>query len=177
MERVLAGFQWQSCLVFLNDVIVYGKSFEKALHRISSVLRRLRTAGPKLSSRKCTLFQRSVPHLGHVISAEGISIDPAKVKTVREWSIRKAASEVICLIGLCSLYRKFIKGFSKIARPLDRLTEEYSVGRVFNWTRECNQAFFEITQAFTNTPVLTYPEEDVEYLLVSDTSDLGIGAI
>lgn len=78
MERVLRGLQWQTCLLYLDDIIVYGNSFDKAVNRLSEVLTRLREAGLKLSAKKCHLFRTQVTNLGHIVSQDGISPDPTK---------------------------------------------------------------------------------------------------
>lgn len=122
------------------------------LWRALGILKWTRSAGLKLSPWRCKLFHRNVPYPGHVISAEGIAADPAEVNAAREWQIPKMAFEVRSFIGLCSYYRRFIKGFSKIARPLSRLTE---AGRAFNWTSECDQAFFELRAEVTTYSSVT----------------------
>ena len=87
MERVLDGLLWKSALVYLDDVLVYGNSFEWALERLKTVLDRFRAANVKLSPKKCCLFQREVPFLGHIVSSEGVKTDPGKVESVKEWPV------------------------------------------------------------------------------------------
>ena len=83
MEFVLAGLQWQTCLVYLDDVIVYGQDFDKHLERVGEVFKWFRLVGLKLKPSKCFLLRPRVPYLGHVISAEGVSTDPAKIEAVK----------------------------------------------------------------------------------------------
>ncbi|PIK57506.1 hypothetical protein BSL78_05570 [Apostichopus japonicus] len=94
MERVLKGLQWQTCLLYLDDVIVYGDSFEKTLKRLAGVFQRLREAKLKLNPKKCNLFRREVNYLGHVVSSEGIAPDPEKVRCVLEWPTPCSTTEV-----------------------------------------------------------------------------------
>ena len=83
MERVLTGLQWQTCLLYLDDIVTYGQSFQQALERLEEILQRLKAAGLKLSPKKCNLFQRSVTFLGHEVSEKGIATDSSKTEAVR----------------------------------------------------------------------------------------------
>ncbi|KAK3726580.1 hypothetical protein QZH41_011040 [Actinostola sp. cb2023] len=95
----------------------------------------MREAGLKLSPKKCNLFQQSVTFLGHVVSADGISTDPEKARAVKDWPVPSTVSELRSFLGLCSYYRRFVKGFVETAWSLHRLTEK---GREFVWTEECS---------------------------------------
>ncbi|KAJ8034222.1 hypothetical protein HOLleu_20966 [Holothuria leucospilota] len=94
MERVLKGLQWYTCLLYLDDVIVYGETFLKTLGRLKEVLQKLREAGLKLSPKKCNLFQNQVAYLGHIVSKEGISPDPEKTQDVTDWPVPASVTEV-----------------------------------------------------------------------------------
>ena len=108
MEFVLAGFQWQTCLVYLDDVTVYGQDFDEHLKRLREVFQRLSKAGLRLKPSKCFLLRPRVPYLGHVISAEGVSTDPEKVKAVQQWPVPLKVTDVRSFLGLASYYRRFI---------------------------------------------------------------------
>ena len=174
MERVLHGLQWETCLIYLDDVIIHADSFENHINRLKIILQRLQQAGLKLSPPKCHLFQREVAYLGHKITPTGISTDYAKIATVKEWPIPQNVTEVRRFLGLCAYYRRFIQGFSTIAKPLHRLTEK---GKRFSWDEESNYAFQKLKQALTNTPVLAYPLPHGRFVIDTDASDYGIGAI
>ena len=103
MEMVLRGLNWERCLVYLNDIIVFGKSFEEALANLVQVFERLRKAGLKLKPSKCSLFQTSVKFLGHVVSKEGVACDPDKIDCVRDWETPKCVTEVRSFVGFASL--------------------------------------------------------------------------
>ena len=124
METVLAGLNWQICLIYLDDIIVHGESFEAMLTNLDSVLSKLHEAGLKLKPRKCQLFQKEVEYLGHIVSASGIKTDPKKIQAVRDWPEPNNVTELRSFIGLCSYYRRFILGFADIAKPLHRLTSK-----------------------------------------------------
>ena len=131
MEIVLAGLQWEICLIYLDDIMVFAQNFEEHMSRLSLVLDRVRQAGLKISPEKCDLFKKEVAFLGHIVGKEGISTDPKKIEAVSEWPRPKNATEIRSFLGLCSYYRKFMKGFADIAKSLHRLTEKDSE---FHWT-------------------------------------------
>lgn len=174
MERVLAGLHWKVLLVYLDDVIVFAKTVDEELTRLETVFQRLRDAGLKLKPRKCHLFKRSVLYLGHVVSPDGISTDPEKIKVVEDWPVPTSVKEVQSFLGLASYYRRFIGGFANIARPLHQLTEK---GREFIWTNECDCAFSELKEHLLTAPVLAYPDPEKSYILDTDASNVGIGAV
>ena len=102
MDRVLVGLQWEQCLVYLDDIVVFGKTFEQTLARLRLVMERLKAAGLKLKASKCKWFQKSVQYLGHIVSAEGIKCDPEKIETVKDWPIPKSVTQVRSFLGLAS---------------------------------------------------------------------------
>ena len=135
MDLVLSGLQWVSCLVYLDDVIVFGKSFEEHLKNMELVFARIREAGLKLKPSKCIFFQKQVKHLGHIISEDGVATDPSKIDKVLHWPSPKSKLKLQQFLGLASYmyYRRFILDFATIAKPLHRLTEQ---NRDFRWTNE-----------------------------------------
>ncbi|CAC5421618.1 Retrovirus-related Pol polyprotein from transposon 17.6 [Mytilus coruscus] len=124
MQYILSGLQWEICVNYLDDIIVFSKSFEEHITRLQEVFDRIQLAGLKIAPKKCFIFQKKVSFLGHVVNAEGISPDPIKIEAVQSWPMPTNVKDVRSFLGTCSYYRKFIKDFSKIARPLHRLTEK-----------------------------------------------------
>jgi hypothetical protein len=118
METVLAGLQWDICLIYLDDVIIYGKNVDEMIRNLSLVFDRLSSAGLKLKPRKCRLFAREVEYLGHVVSENGISTDPKKIEAVKTWPEPTTVTELRSFIGFCSYYRRLIEGFASL-RPAD----------------------------------------------------------
>ncbi|PIK53313.1 hypothetical protein BSL78_09792 [Apostichopus japonicus] len=151
----------ESCLVYLDDVIVYGSTFEVAKNRLKTVFDRFREAGLKLSPSKCKLFQRSVTYLGHVVSSEGVATDPEKIKAVSEWPRPQRLTDVRSFVGLCGYYRRFIRGFAEIASPLFKLTEKK---QKFDWDEDCELAFSNLKTALTTARVLAIREAVVNVL-------------
>ena len=107
METVLAGKQWEICLVYLDDVIVYGESFEQMLKNLQAVFDCLAKAGLKLKPKKCT-FAKEVRYVGHVVSQSGVSTDPDKISAVQNWPVPVSLKEVRSFLGLCGYYRRYI---------------------------------------------------------------------
>ena len=151
MEKVLRGLQWETCLVYLDDIIVLGKTFEEALGNLGTIFSRLREAGLKLKPTKCDLMAEEVSFLGHVVGRNGIQCDPKKVEAVREWRVPTSVTEVKSFMGLSSYYRKFIKDFSKTAEPLNSLTKKV---QEFDWTDKCQMAFETLKAKLTELPFL-----------------------
>ena len=174
MDTVLAGLNWQICLIYLDDIIVHGESFEAMLTNLDSVLCKLQDAGLKLKPRKCQLFKKEVEYLGHIVSASGIKTDPKKIQAVRDWPEPNNVTELRSFIGLCSYYRRVILGFADIAKPLHRLT---SKGEPFVWTSECSQAFEKLKNCLCEAPTLAHPDFTKEFILDTDASDFAIGAV
>ena len=174
MDLVLTGLQWSSCLVYLDDVVVVGRSFEEHLRNLQNVFERLRGAGLRLKPKKCAFLQEEVLYLGHLVSREGISTDPSKIDKVVNWPEPVSTKEVQQFLGFANYYRRFIQDFSQIAKPLHRLTERNCP---FKWTAECQQSFDELKAKLTTAPVLAYPDYGKPFILDTDASDFGIGAV
>ena len=115
------GLQFQICLVYIDDIILFSQTIDQHLERLVTVLDLLRSVGLKLKPEKCALFQKSVSFLGHVKSEDGIATDPKKIKVVQEWPVPKSSGEVRAFVGLAGYYRRFVPQFAGIARPLHAL--------------------------------------------------------
>ena len=174
MDLVLAGLQWSHCLVYLDDVIILGRSFHEHLHNLQAVFKRLRKAGLKLKPSKCSLLQPELQYLGHVVTQEGVSVDPSKIEKVQTWPKPQGVQEVHRFLGFCSYYLHFVQNFAQIAKPLHRKTEKNAQ---FNWTGEVKTAFEHLHNHLSTTPVLAYPDFEKEFILDTNASDSGIGGV
>src|SRR2546425_11800193 len=134
MDVVMAGLNFEVCLVYLDDIILFSKTVEEHLQRLRLLLARLRWANLKLKPSKCHLLQRQVNFLGHVISAGSVATDPEKTEAIRTWPRPKDVHDVRAFIGLASYYRRFCRNFGQIAAPLHALTGKNSK---FSWTDDC----------------------------------------
>lgn len=174
MGLVLAGLTWESCLAYLDDVMVFGRTFDEHLERLQSVFERFRGAGLKLKPKKCRLCRREVTFLGHVVKQDGVAADPEKTERVASWPVPTNPADLRSFLGLASYYRRFIKDFAKIASPLHRLTEKKTE---YRWSEEADDAFRELKRRLVSAPILAYPRYSDPFILDTDASDRGIGAV
>jgi transposase InsO family protein len=174
MDTVLSGLHWTTCLVYLDDIIVLGRSFEGMMANLESVFTRLSSAGLKMKAKKCSLFAREVEYLGHIISENGVSTDPKKIEAIKTWIEPTSVKDIRSFLGLCSYYRRFIKGFATIAKPLHKLTHK---NVKFVWSKECQEAFDSLKYHLIHSPILAYPDFGKSFILDTDASDSGIGAV
>jgi hypothetical protein len=175
LETVLRGLIYDSCLVYL-DVIIIGSTFQGHLHLLNlrKVFERFQEACLKLNPGKCHLLQKEVKYLGHIVSPEGISTDPEKLKAVREWPTLKDKHGIRSFLGLCTYYRRVIPGFANIAKPLTKFTEEK---QAFRWTPEVETAFQTLKGALCTAPILAYPQPGERFIVDTDASNFGIGGV
>ncbi len=174
METVLQGLQWRSCLVYLDDVVIFGRTEQELISRMDDVFSRLKQAGLKLKPRKCRLFSRKTDYLGHVISEHGVMVSPDKIAAVKNWPTPENVTDVRSFLGTAAYYRRFVADFATIATPLHRLTEKFAR---FEWTNECQRSFDTLKAALCDAPVLAFPVPDAPYVLDTDASLTGLGAV
>ena len=174
MEKVLAGLPLSVCLVYLDDILVPARSFDGHIQNLRTVFSRLREANLKLSPKKCTLFRRQLKFLGHIVSESGVSTDPKKLEAVINWPTPTNVSEVRRFLGLCSYYRRFVPNFADTAHPLHQCTEHT---QVFDWNPDAQLAFANLKRALVEAPILGYPDPDGHFILDTDASAYGIGAV
>jgi hypothetical protein len=160
--------------VFLDDILIYSKNereHDEHLRVVLSCIRENKLYG-KLS--KCYFFQKEIHYLGHIISDEGISVDPEKVKAIMEWPVQKNAHEVRSFMWLAGYYWIFVEGFSKIAKPITTLQCK---GVRYEWTEECDSAFIELKKLLTSAPILRVPDMEKDFTVWTDASKQGLGAV
>ena len=174
MEQVLAGLNWEICLLYIDDIIVFSSDFSQHLERLDKVMSHIEKSGLKINPKKCKFFTSQVKFLGHIVSADGITTDPSKVAAIKEWPQPHTVKQVRSFLGICSYYRRFVKDFSTIAHPLHKLTEKYST---FHWDTECKKAFETLKDKLTSPPILANPDNSKPYILDCDASATGIGAV
>ena len=177
MNIVLRGLIWRTCLVYLDDIIVFSKTFEEHVSRLEEVFKRLEKAGLRLKPSKCYLLRDEVEFLGHIVTADGVRTDPAKIEKVVKWPVPTNVGDVRSFLGFCGYYRRFVKHFATIAKPLTNLTKSENP---FKWTDQCQAAFEEIRSHLTETPTLAYPRfgsDTPRFVLDVDASGFGLGAV
>ena len=189
MNSTMSDFIFSLLLVYLDDLLVYTGTFDAHLEALEKVLARLRSIGVRLNPEKCLFAFLSVIFLGHRVSAEGVHTNPKTVEAVRNWAEPSTAQQVRRFLGLASYYRRFVRGFSKIARPLHALYsqvhEAYPNDRHKGetkplgdlWTKECQEAFLQLKMALTTAPVLGHPDYSLPFIVEVDSSFEGLGAV
>ncbi|KAK2904105.1 hypothetical protein Q8A73_010762 [Channa argus] len=197
MEKTVGDMNLLQVLVYLDDLIVFGKTLEEHEERLFKVLDRLEEAGMKISLDKCQFCQSKVKYLGHVVSADGVSPDPAKIEAVTNWPQPIDLRTLKSFLGFCGYYRRFIANYASIVKPLTELTKGYAptqknrkhnndptksylrVSEPFGdrWDQSCTDAFHQIIYCLTHAPVLTFADPHRPYILHVDASLKGIGAV
>ena len=184
MENCLGDLNLKWCVVYLDDIIIFAKTPEDHLSRLRAVFEKLRLAKLKLKPSKCNFFQREISYLGHKVSELGIATDPAKIEKVAQWPRPKTVNEVRSFLGFVGYYRKYIKGFSKIAKPLNQLltgleTSSKKVAKKtpVSWGELEQNAFDQLKVACTSAPVLGYADFTKPFILHTDSSLDGLGAV
>ena len=130
MERCMGDMNLRDCLIYLDDVIIFSSTFEEHLDRLEAVFTRLQQNNLKLKASKCEFFKSRVTYLGHVVSDEGIETDPEKLEALKSWPVPKNVKEVRAFLGFTGYYRRFVKNYARIARPLnDLLVGHCSTGK------------------------------------------------
>ncbi|PKU72174.1 putative mitochondrial protein [Dendrobium catenatum] len=174
MNKVFREYLDQFVIVFIDDILVYSASEDDHARHLSIVLETLRRHQFYAKFSKCEFWLKSISFLRHVISGEGISVDPQKIQAVANWPRPTTVFEVRSFLGMAGYYRKFVKGFSHIATPLTRLTQK-SVA--FVWTPECEASFQRLKDCLTSAPVLALPSGTEGFQVFSDASLKGLGCV
>lgn len=174
MEKILHGIISKKCLVYLDDIIIFGKDFNQMFENLEEIFLRLREANLKINPKKCLLLQKDVKYLGHIVSEKGVTTDPEKITAVKDWPIPHTKKQLRSFLGFCSYYRKFVRGFSLIAKPLFALTENQIK---FIWKDECSNAFEKLKLMLSSSSVLSFPKGKGQFILDTDASNIGIGAV
>jgi hypothetical protein len=174
MNNVLSKFLDRFVLVFIDDILIYSKNREEHEEHLKLVLQVLREHQLYAKFSKCDFFQKQVHYLGHVISEEGVAVDPNKIKSIMEWPTPKDVSDIRSFMGLAGYYRRFIKDFSKIGCLITALQKK---GVKFTWTSECEERFQKLKYLLTHAPVLKIANPDIDFLVCTDACKEGLGGV
>ncbi|KAG8474941.1 hypothetical protein CXB51_031650 [Gossypium anomalum] len=174
MNRVFQPFLDQFVVGFIDDILVYSGTEVKHDEHLRTVLQVLREKELYAKFSKCEFWLREVTFLGHVVSAEGIKVDPRKIEAILEWKPPRSVSEIRSFLGLAGYYRRFVEGFSVMAAPLTKLIRK---GVLFVWTEKQQEAFERLKKVLTEAPVLIQPESGKDFTVYSDASHVGLGCV
>jgi len=174
MDVVFQPYLGKFVVVYIDDVAVFSKTREEHLQHLRIVFETMRKHKVFAKRRKCFFMQKKIPYLGHYISKEGIETDPKKIEAVKNWPIPTSVKQVRHFMGLAGYYRKFIRGFADLARPLTELTKETVP---YEWTPHCQQAFDKLKEALMSAPILQTPNYDKDFVVTTDASNFAIGGV
>ncbi|XP_077251803.1 uncharacterized protein LOC143891031 [Tasmannia lanceolata] len=174
MNRVFHDYLDKFVVVFIDDILVYSKSREEHEEHLKIILQTLRQKKLYAKFSKCEFWLQQVAFLGHIVTREGISVDPAKTKAVEEWQRPTTATEIRSFLGLAGYYRRFVENFARLANPLTKLTRK---GAKFIWTKECEESFQTLKKRLVSAPVLALPTPTGGFVIYSDASKEGLGCV
>jgi transposase InsO family protein len=185
IEKCLGEYNNRICQAYFDDVIIFSDTFEEHVIRLEKVLARLRTSDLKIKHSKCQLFQNKVKYLGHIVSHAGIETDHEKTNALTTWPIPTSVKSLRRFLGFCGYFRRYVTGYSVIARPLNNLltgqTTKKEVnrrmrGNEFVWNDECQIAFEDIIKKLCTAPILAYADYKKPFELHTDACVTGLGA-
>ena len=171
---VLSGLTYETCLCYFDDVIIFSEDINDHCERLKTVLQRFREHNLRVKATKCSFGADKVVYLGHTVSSAGIHTDPSKIKAVQELPPPVNLESLRSFLGLAGYYRKFIPQFATIAAPLTALTKKCTP---FTWEDRHQIAFLALKTCLCSAPVLAYPKFDHPFLLQTDASNVGLGAV
>lgn len=176
MNIALAGLNYEKCLIYLDDLIIFGRNLETHNKNLQDVFERLKKVNLKLNPTKCEFLKKEILYLGHVITNKGILPDPQKITVVKNYPCPTNSDEVKRFVAFTNYYRKFVPNFANIAQPLNSLCKKNSK---FEWNSDCQKSFEKLKECMITPPVLDYPDltEQNQFLLQTDASNNAIGAI
>ncbi|GJV10442.1 putative reverse transcriptase domain-containing protein [Tanacetum coccineum] len=174
MNRVCKPYLDKFVIVFIDDILIYSKDEKEHEEHLKAILELLKKEQLYAKFSKCEFWIPKVQFLGHVIDSRGIHVDPAKIESIKDWASPKTPTEIRQFLGLAGYYRRFIEGFSKIAKSMTKLTQK---GIKFDWGEKEENAFQLIKQKLCSAPILALPEGSEDFVVYCDASHKGLGAV
>ncbi len=174
MNNILRDYIGNFCFVYLDDIVIYSKAVQDHFQHLKQLFAKLEVSGLTLNLKKCSMLQKTITYLGHVVSEEGVRTEASKVKAVQDFPAPKNLKEVQRFLGLASWYHRFISHFSEQAAPLYALKAKNAT---WDWTVECQNAFDDLKYALQRAPVLMPPDFTKDFKVQTDASDIGLGAV
>ena len=174
MNGVFRPYLDKFVIVFIDDILVYSRSKQEHQQHLTTVLQTLRENQLYAKLSKCEFWLEQINFLGHVISAQGIMVDPQKIEAISNLGAPTNQTEVRSFLGLAGYYRKFIRNFSLIASPLHMLLKK---NVRFEWSEECQKSMDEVKRRLTTAPILILPDDSSDYVIYSDASLRGMGCV
>lgn len=173
MNQIFRDHLRKFVLVFFDDILIYSRSWAEHIQHLREVFSILAKHQFHVKGSKCIFGETSIEYLGHVITQTGVQVDRSKIEAMQQWPRPKSLTELRGFLGLIGYYRKFVKDYGTIARPLTAMTKKGG----FRWTHEGEEAFEKLKYAMTTTPVLAMPDFTKTFEVHTDASKYGIGAV
>jgi hypothetical protein len=177
MDRIFGPELEPHVFVYLDDLIIIAPTFEKHVQVLREVIRRLRDAKLTVNAKKCQLFRSSLKYLGFIVDEHGLGTDPDKVAAMVSYPVPKTSTEIKRFVGMCSWYRRFIPHFSTLMSPINALLTGKRKRQKTEWTPEAQEAFQKIKDALVSAPVLSSPDFSKPFVIQTDASNTGLGAV
>eukprot|EP00253_Pinus_taeda_P011178 PITA_11178 len=174
MNSIFHQYLDRFVLIFIDDILVYSRTVEEHQEHLRKVLQTLREHQLYAKFSKCDFFKEEIQYLGHVISKEGIAVDPEKIKAIMDWPVPKDVADIRSFMGLAGYYRRFVEGFSRVAFPITSLQKK---GKAFQWTPNCQKSFEQLKHLLTTAPILRIVDPDKDYVVCTDASKEGVGGV
>ncbi|GJR83731.1 putative reverse transcriptase domain-containing protein [Tanacetum coccineum] len=174
MNRVCKPYMDKFVIVFIDDILIYTKNKREHEEHLKLILELLKKEELYAKFSKCEFWIPKVQFLGHVIDSKGIHVDPAKIESIKDWASSKSPTEIRQFLGLAGYYRRFIEGFSKIAKPMTKLTQKKVK---FVWGNKQEAAFQLLKQKLCSAPILALPKGSKDFIAYCDASKKGLGAV
>jgi hypothetical protein len=176
MDDILRPFTSTFVVVYLDDILIYNKTWVEHLQHIQQVLHTLRQHKLYANLEKCSFGMDRVHYLGYIIDQHGVHVDPAKIQVIRDWPAPTTLSELQSFLGLANFYRRFVLGFSHIAWALSQVTRGGGKEK-FVWGLSQQQAFDDLKQRLCSSPVLSLPDLQHPFEIETDASDYVVGVV
>ncbi|GJY12589.1 putative reverse transcriptase domain-containing protein [Tanacetum coccineum] len=174
MNRVCKPYLDKFVIVFIDDILIYSKNKKEHEEHLKAILELLKKEELYAKFSKCEFWIPKVQFLGHVIDSQGIHVDPAKIESIKDWASPKTPTEIRQFLGLDDYYRRFIEGFSKIAKPMTKLTQKKVA---FEWGDKQEAAFQTLKKKLCSAPILALPQGAEDFIVYCDASHKGLGAV
>ncbi|GJZ41113.1 putative reverse transcriptase domain-containing protein [Tanacetum coccineum] len=174
MNRVCKPYLDKFVIVFIDDILIYSRNKEEHANHLRIILELLKKEKLYAKFSKCDFWIHIVQFLGHLIDSQGLHVDPAKIEAVKNWASPTTPTEIRQFLGLAGYYRRFIEGFSKIAKSLTELTQK---NKKYIWGEDQESAFQLLKQKLCEAPILALPEGNDDFVVYCDASHQGLGAV
>ena len=175
LDILLAGLRWKSCLVYLDDVIVFSKTFDEHVKHVQAVLTILKRAGISLKLKKCNFFTKAVDYLGHVIKPGRLEVATKNTAAIEGFREPETQTQLKSFLGLCNVYRRFVPNFARVSAPLNKLLKKEQSPKLEPFDDTERNAFKKLKEALASPPVLRLPQEQLPFSVDTDACEYQIG--